>query len=136
MIRRLPTFDGYTIDARLREFRKASAEGLPEFIPFDSEQGSRLVVRLIMAGRADELFVESQRTPDGVEQVALRTDETGWVCPCGNTPADEGFYPCRPDGDQTEPLPDWGSLYVCQRCGRIFDRHTGVVIGRRENRAA
>jgi hypothetical protein len=48
-VRALPTVDGYTMDERLREFRKfpmncASEESpLPEFIPFDSPKGKKLL---------------------------------------------------------------------------------------------
>ena len=48
-IRVLPTVDGYTMDERLREFRKfpmncADEESpLPEFIPFDSPKGKALL---------------------------------------------------------------------------------------------
>lgn len=40
---RLPTFKGYTVDARLREFRRADPEKGMEFIPFDCEKGKRLL---------------------------------------------------------------------------------------------
>lgn len=43
MARRLPTFRGYTVDLRLREFRKLAYGQQPEFIPFASEQGSKLL---------------------------------------------------------------------------------------------
>ena len=42
MIKRLPTFQGYTIDVRLQEFRKVEWDKLPEFIPFQSEAGCEL----------------------------------------------------------------------------------------------
>jgi len=44
-MRQLPTVDGYTVDERLREFRKVKFEdGDPsiEFIPFDTEKGIEL----------------------------------------------------------------------------------------------
>ena len=43
MIRRLPTFHGYTIDVRLKEFRKAEWDRLPEFIAFESEVGRKIL---------------------------------------------------------------------------------------------
>jgi len=46
MIRRLPTFQGYTIDVRLKEFRKVERDKLPEFIPFESEAAIRLLSEL------------------------------------------------------------------------------------------
>lgn len=41
----LPTFNGYTIDARLRQFRKVSRGDNPEikFIPFASEEGQEIL---------------------------------------------------------------------------------------------
>ena len=39
----LPTFRGFTVDARLREFRLADRGKGLEFIPFDSERGSGLL---------------------------------------------------------------------------------------------
>lgn len=53
MARTLPTFNGYTVDERLREFRKVPLDGLPEFIPFDSPEGRRLVIAFI-ATKTDE----------------------------------------------------------------------------------
>ncbi len=43
MIRILPTFKGYTVDMRLQEFRKIKMNQLPEFIPFTSDKGARLL---------------------------------------------------------------------------------------------
>ncbi|PKL78939.1 MAG: hypothetical protein CVV27_02640 [Candidatus Melainabacteria bacterium HGW-Melainabacteria-1] len=42
-VRELPTFRGYTVDARLREFRKVEYGKVPEFIPFDSPRGEKLL---------------------------------------------------------------------------------------------
>ena len=39
----LPTFKGYTVDERLKEFRKVPLNELPEFISFESEEGSKLL---------------------------------------------------------------------------------------------
>jgi len=38
----LPEFKGYTVDVRLREFRKMILGKTPEFISFDSPQGQTL----------------------------------------------------------------------------------------------
>ncbi len=38
----LPTFKGYTVDLRLREFRRVPLDELPEFIRFDSPEGMKL----------------------------------------------------------------------------------------------
>lgn len=45
-VRKLPTFNGYTVDNRLREFRKLSYGTRPEFIPFDSQRGRTLLKQL------------------------------------------------------------------------------------------
>ena len=43
MLRILPTIDGYTIDERLREFRRFEPpHGEIEFVPFDSPKGREL----------------------------------------------------------------------------------------------
>ena len=42
----LPTFKGYTVDMRLREFRKANFGEKIKFIPFDSQEGKELLGRL------------------------------------------------------------------------------------------
>ena len=43
----LPTFKGYTVDMRLREFRKAIPPDLTlEFIPFNSPKGGKLLEEL------------------------------------------------------------------------------------------
>ncbi len=39
----LPTFNGYTVDVRLREFRRAGPEIGLEVVPFDSVEGQRLI---------------------------------------------------------------------------------------------
>lgn len=58
--------------------------------------------------------------------------EDGWVCLCGNMPADDGFYPCTRAGTCVEPTPEaWlENLYVCNRCGRIIEQNTLNVVGR------
>ena len=42
----LPTFKGFTVDMRLREFRKATLGEKLEFIPFDSSEGKKLFAEL------------------------------------------------------------------------------------------
>lgn len=44
----LPTFKGYTVDERLKEFRKVPYDKLPEFISFESEKGSQLLTEYRM----------------------------------------------------------------------------------------
>lgn len=48
MINKLPTFKGYTVDVRLKEFRKTSlADGSLEFIPFSSIKGEELLSEFV-----------------------------------------------------------------------------------------
>lgn len=42
-VRILPEFNGYTVDVRLKQFRKVSSEPNIEFIDFDSEKGKTLL---------------------------------------------------------------------------------------------
>jgi len=42
----LPTFKGYTVDMRLREFRRAIPDVVLEFIPFNSPKGKELLEEL------------------------------------------------------------------------------------------
>jgi hypothetical protein len=44
--RRLPEFNGYTIDFRLREFRKVKYGKSIEFIPFESRKGKKLLQKI------------------------------------------------------------------------------------------
>ena len=46
MVTKLPEFKGYTIDGRLRQFRKVDRSGENpsiEFVDFDSEEGEKLL---------------------------------------------------------------------------------------------
>jgi len=54
-----------------------------------------------------------------------------WICLCGNTPPDDGFYPCDNLGKEIEPDKNWHELYVCNRCGRIIHQDSLEVVGRR-----
>ena len=42
----LPTFKGYTVDMRLREFRKAIPDVVFEVIPFNTPKGKELLEEL------------------------------------------------------------------------------------------
>ena len=48
-MRKLPEFKGYTVDVRLRQFRKGSPETGMEFIDFASPQGDDLLEEYIGA---------------------------------------------------------------------------------------
>jgi hypothetical protein len=47
MIRILPVFKGYTVDARLGQFRKVFKSRKIEFLEFDSERGYGLLMQYI-----------------------------------------------------------------------------------------
>ncbi len=53
MPRKLPTFKGYTFDTRLKEFRKMELGKLPEFIPFGSTEGRKLLEEMRKGGEKD-----------------------------------------------------------------------------------
>ena len=61
-------------------------------------------------------------------------NEDAWKCICGNTPSDDGFYPCDKKGKQIEPTKEsgWTNLYVCDSCGRIINQNNLEVVGQRE----
>jgi len=60
-------------------------------------------------------------------------DKYEWVCLCGNRGFYHGFFPCDKDGNEVEPLPNWGGLYFCNYCGRIFQEDTREVVGQNLN---
>jgi hypothetical protein len=43
----LPTFQGYTVDMRLRQFRKVEGHESIEFIEFDSPEGHQIMKELV-----------------------------------------------------------------------------------------
>jgi hypothetical protein len=49
-VRKLPTFKGYTVDMRLREFRKFELGQMGEIIDFDSDHGRELIEELKKEG--------------------------------------------------------------------------------------
>jgi len=46
MLHRLPEFKGYTVDRRLKEFRRLVFGETPEFVPFDSDKGRELMTEM------------------------------------------------------------------------------------------
>jgi hypothetical protein len=46
MVRQLPTFKGYTVDVRTRQFRKAELGQPLEFVDFTSEKGMDLILEM------------------------------------------------------------------------------------------
>ena len=59
------------------------------------------------------------------------SDETAWICLCGNTPDSEGFAPCDDSGDTVEPTEagGWNGHYRCDRCLRIIHQRRLCVTG-------
>jgi hypothetical protein len=80
-------------------------------------------------------MVSSNNKIDMEHITADKTDRDAWLCICGNTPVDYGFYPCEEHGNEMEPSKGsgWSGLYVCDRCGRIIRQDTLEVIGRNES---
>lgn len=56
-------------------------------------------------------------------------DPDAWICLCGNTAPESGFFPCDKEGNEVEPVEGWEDLYVCARCGRIIKQGTLEVMG-------
>lgn len=57
-------------------------------------------------------------------------DDDAWICLCGNTPSDDGFYPIDDSNHEVEPTEDdWKTNhYFCNTCGRVIDQKTLQVI--------
>lgn len=68
------------------------------------------------------------------ERISAQSDYSdSWICLCGNTPTDYGFFPCNEQGKQTEPITGWKGLYICDRCHRIINGKTLEIVGRLSN---
>lgn len=84
-------------------------------------------------------FCDESHTPQPVGEGCIEKishedhDETAWVCLCGNTPHTDGFATCNAKGEEMEPSAgsDWADLYVCNRCGRIINQTSLMVVGRK-----
>ena len=59
-MRQLPTFKGFTVDLRLKEFRKAEYGKALEFIPFDSEKGQKLITGFLGTPEGKQEYNETQ----------------------------------------------------------------------------
>ena len=53
-IRRLPIFEGCTVDLRMRQFRRVHDNGWIDFIEFDSPEGSAILRRMVQSGETGE----------------------------------------------------------------------------------
>lgn len=60
------------------------------------------------------------------------SNDEAWVCICGNTPSDAGFYPIDNGNRQVEPVAsEWlTGHYFCDQCGRVIDPETLRVVRR------
>jgi hypothetical protein len=60
----------------------------------------------------------------------LPNNPTALLCLCGNTPADDGFYPVDEQDREVDPTaaawPD--NTYACRQCGRVIDGETLAVV--------
>ncbi len=65
-IRKLKTFNGFTVDLRLQEFRKVPYDDLPEFIEFTSTKGQKLLSEM------HEKAMQQART--NLEELVKRLD--------------------------------------------------------------
>lgn len=77
----LPTFKGYTVDMRLREFRKAVHCEPLEFFPFDSPEGQKLLCELLsfafeIVEAAKEVLDTSQEQLSGSEKGSKAYSDT------------------------------------------------------------
>lgn len=59
-MRQLPTYKGYTVDLRLKEFRKAQYGKALEFIPFDSKLGQKLITEFLKTPEGKREYNETQ----------------------------------------------------------------------------
>ena len=59
-MRKLPTYKGYTVDLRLKEFRKAEYGKALEFLPFDSEKGKKMVTEFLKTPEGKREYNETQ----------------------------------------------------------------------------
>jgi hypothetical protein len=59
-MRQLPTYKGYTVDLKLKEFRKAIYGKTLEFLPFDSEKGQKLITEFLKTPEGKREYNETQ----------------------------------------------------------------------------
>ena len=53
-----------------------------------------------------------------------------WVCVCGNTPSDSGFFPIDSGNREVEPTKEsWTTnQYYCGRCGAVIDQSSLEIV--------
>lgn len=65
MLHRLPEFKGYTVDRRLREFRRIVFGEMPEFVPFESVRGKELMAEMRKERQSCRFCRHVKGTPAG-----------------------------------------------------------------------
>jgi hypothetical protein len=82
-----------------------------------------------------QIKVSDSFRKDRVRKMTINGTKDNWICLCGNTAQEYGFFPCSSEGEMVEPTPEeWNSYwYVCDKCGRIIDQETLAVKGVRFN---
>jgi hypothetical protein len=76
-----------------------------------------------------DVYKQHAKDPSA-EYVDVSDDE--WLCVCGNTSDNNGFY-AYDEGEEVEPDDDWdGSSYFCAACARVFNMNTGEVVDQPE----
>ena len=93
VVRELPKHKGYTVDERLREFRKMEYGKEPEFIQFDSEKGKKMLKEMqnpnpknlnvfyCKRGKEDEdggILVSSEEIKDALEECTKQWTKENW----------------------------------------------------------
>jgi hypothetical protein len=57
-----------------------------------------------------------------------------WKCLCGSGEVPEDSWPCNEKGEISQLTPCYlHQIHVCLGCGRIFNCHTGEVLGNRND---
>lgn len=57
MVTKLHVFKGFTVDFRLREFRKAIPDKCLEFVAFDSSKGQKLLAEMSKQGKEKQWLI-------------------------------------------------------------------------------
>ncbi len=116
--RALPVFEGWTVDVRLRQFRRAEYGKALEFIPFDSPRGAELLSRWEDSQTAGAETEAASETNDPVGRTYANPDDGNtyylapliaggeeilWACPT-NADGSADFTSSIPETDFAERL--------------------------------
>lgn len=78
-MKRLPIVDGYTVDERLKEFRKMEVDKEPEFIRFGSEQGIELLKKYEcckqFCNQLDEFIIDEEKATKEYADISNKADD-------------------------------------------------------------